>query len=243
MINFDLAAVDAALKGRLVVSCQPVPGGALDDDEFIVRLARAAIDGGAAGVRLEGAARVTLARRSVSVPIIGIIKQDLENTQVRITSHLHDVDALVAAGADIIAFDATIRARPVPVRSLVERIHGAGKIAMADCATVEDARQALACGCDIVGTTLSGYTGGQIPAEPDLQFLKQLVALSSRVMAEGRYGNPVSVAKARALGAWAVTVGTAITRIELIVAEYAEALVQADTEALSEATRLRAQQR
>ena len=62
-------------------------------------------------------------------------------------------------------------------------------------------------------------------------------------MAEGRYGNPVSVAKARALGAWAVTVGTAITRIELIVAEYAEALVQADTEALSEATRLRAQQR
>lgn len=224
MIKFNLASIDAIMGGGLVVSCQPVSGGPLDHDECVVRLAHAAIDGGAAAVRLEGASRVALAKTRLSAPVIGIVKRDLAGFAVRITPYEQDVDALVEAGADIVAFDATMRDRPVPVGRLIDRIHAASRVAMADCATLPDALQAIKCGCDIVGTTLSGYTGGQVPVEPDLALLQRLVTTGVRVMAEGRYADPASVAQAKALGAWAVTVGTAITRIEMVVAEYARAL-------------------
>ena len=212
------------MQGGLVVSCQPVQGGHLDVDECVIRLALAAVDGGASGIRLEGSSRVALGKTRLPVPVIGIVKRDLADSAVRITPHRDDVDALIGAGADIVAFDATIRRRPVPVSDLVARIQQAGRVAMADCATYEDALQAVACGCDIIGTTLSGYTGGQVPREPDFSLLRRFVGLDVRVMAEGRYADPTSVAQAKELGAWAVTVGTAITRIEMIVSEYAQAM-------------------
>lgn len=221
------------MAGGLVVSCQPVQGGPLDHDECVVRLALAAVDGGAAGIRLEGASRVALGKARLTVPVIGIVKRDLAGFAVRITPHERDVDSLVEAGADIVAFDATTRARPMPVGDLVDRIHRAGRVAMADCATLEDARHAIACGCDIVGTTLAGYTGGRIPLQPDFALLEHFAKLDVRVMAEGRYADPVSVAQAKTLGAWAVTVGTAITRIEMIVADYAQALASVDPAAAS----------
>lgn len=224
MKKFDLASIDTVMVGGLVVSCQPVQDGPLDHDECVVRLALAAVDGGAVGIRLEGASRVALGKSCLNVPVIGIIKRDLADFEVRITPYLRDVDALVDAGADIVAFDATTRHRPVPVKKLVDRIHQGGRVAMADCATLEDARLAVAYGCDIVGTTLAGYTGGHVPDQPDFALLQQFAGLHVRVMAEGRYGDPASVARAKALGAWAVTVGTSITRIEKIVAEYAHAL-------------------
>lgn len=216
------------MAGGLVVSCQPVQGGPLDHDECVIRLAQAAVDGGAAGIRLEGASRVALGKARLRVPVIGIIKRDLAAFAVRITPHEGDVDGLVDAGADIVAFDATARERPVPVQHLVSRIHRSGRVAMADCATLEDARHAVACGCDIIGTTLAGYTGGHVPDQPDFALLEQFAGLNVRVMAEGRYANPAAVAHAKALGAWAVTVGTAITRIEMIVADYAHALATVD---------------
>lgn len=224
---FDLSSLDAAMKGHLVVSCQPVQGGHLDNDDCVIRLALAAVDGGAVGIRLEGASRVALGKVRLPVPVIGIIKRDLTDSAVRITPHSHDVDALIGAGADIVAFDATIRRRPVPVSDLVARIHQAGRVAMADCATFDDALQAVACGCDIIGTTLSGYTGGYVPDEPDFALLRRFTELGVRVMAEGRYADPTSVVRAKELGAWAVTVGTAITRIEMIVADYARAMTSA----------------
>lgn len=224
MTIFNLASLDGVMGGGLVVSCQPVQGGPLDHDECVIRLAMAAADGGAVGIRLEGASRVALGKARLTVPVIGIVKRELAEFPVRITPHEHDVEALVDAGADIVAFDATTRERPTAVSDLVDRIHRGGRVAMADCATLEDAHCAVGCGCDIVGTTLAGYTGGQTPLQPDFALLKQFAALNVRVMAEGRYADPASVAQAKALGAWAVTVGTAITRIEMIVADYAEAL-------------------
>lgn len=240
MIRFDLASIDAIMSGGLVVSCQPVSGGPLDHDECVVRLAQAAIDGGAAAVRLEGASRVALAKTRLSAPIIGIVKRDMPGFAVRITPCERDVDALVEAGADIVAFDATMRDRPIPVSDLIARIHAASRIAMADCATLQEARHAVDCGCDIVGTTLSGYTGGEVPAEPDLGLLERLSDLGVRVMAEGRYADPASVAQAKALGAWAVTVGTAITRIEMVVADYARALASVSLVAVPDQTRQKA---
>jgi N-acylglucosamine-6-phosphate 2-epimerase len=232
MMAYTLVQLDEIITGKLVVSCQPVENGPLDHDETVVRLAQAALSGGAAAVRLEGAQRVGLAKSRFNAPVIGIVKYDLAEYPVRITPYERDVDALAAAGADIIAFDATSRNRPCSVQSLVNRVHAMSRVAMADCATLAEAIHALECGCDIIGTTLAGYTGGEIPAHPDFDLLQSFIELPARIMAEGRYADPASVMRAKAIGAWAVTVGTAITRIEIIVSEYARILAETDTAAM-----------
>ncbi|MBL8518632.1 MAG: putative N-acetylmannosamine-6-phosphate 2-epimerase [Betaproteobacteria bacterium] len=217
-------AVLAALAGRLVVSCQPVTDGPMDDDAIVVALARAAVAGGAAALRIEGAARVAKVKAAVRVPVIGIVKRDLADSPVRITPWLADVDALARAGADVIAVDATARARPVPVESLLAAIRSQGRLAMADASGEADALAAHALGFDIIGTTLSGYVGGAVPSAPDVELIAALAGRVPRIMAEGRFHHPDDVRKARAAGAWAVTVGTAITRVELVTKRFAEAM-------------------
>lgn len=222
-----LAELDARLRGGLVVSCQPVDDGPLDHDEVVARLAEAALAGGARALRIEGAARLAHVRRRLrasypDAPLIGIVKRNLEGSAVRITPLLADVQALADAGADVIAVDATERPRPVSVAALLQAIRDSGCIAMADCATLAEGEAAAALGFEIVGTTMSGYTGGPVPAEPDWALLAELVRRHPRVMAEGRVHTPAQVAKAFALGAWAVTVGTAITRTELLTRSFAE---------------------
>lgn len=222
------AELDTRLRGGLVVSCQPVEGGPLDHDEVVARLAAAALDGGARALRIEGAARLAHVRRRLQAShpralLIGIVKRDLADSAVRITPFAADVQALADAGADVVAVDATARPRPESVAALQAAIRSAGRLAMADCASLPDAQAAIERGFDIVGTTLSGYTGGEIPAEPDWALLAQLSRLHPRVMAEGRVHTPAQVAQAFAHGAWAVTVGTAITRTELVTRGFAEA--------------------
>jgi N-acylglucosamine-6-phosphate 2-epimerase len=218
-----LAELDARLRGGLVVSCQPVDDGPLDHDEVVARLAEAALAGGARALRIEGAARLAHVRRRLpDALLIGIVKRDLEGSAVRITPLLADVQALADAGADVIAVDATERPRPVSVAALLQAIRDSGCIAMADCAVLAEGDAAAALGFDIIGTTMSGYTGGSVPTEPDWELLAQLSARYPRVMAEGRVHTPAQVAKAFSLGAWAVTVGTAITRTELLTRSFAE---------------------
>jgi N-acylglucosamine-6-phosphate 2-epimerase len=175
-------------------------------------------------VRIEGIDRVAAVRPYVSVPIIGIVKYDLADSPVRITPFVRDVQALIAAGANIVAVDATERIRPEPLADLLAAIHAGGAWSMADCSCDQDALAAHRLGFDIVGTTLSGYTGGPIPAEPDYALIARLAATLPRVMAEGRIHKPVQVVEARKQGAWAVTVGTAITRTELVTQWFAEAM-------------------
>lgn len=214
--------LDARLRGGLVVSCQPVDDGPLDHDEVVARLAHAALNGGAGGLRIEGAARLAHVRRRLpEALLIGIVKRDLAGSPVRITPELTDVRALADAGADVIAVDATARPRPVAVDALLAEIRAAGLLAMADCATEAEGRAAARLGFDIVGTTLSGYIGGPVPADPDWPLLRALAALHPRVMAEGRIHTPAQVAEALGHGAWAVTVGTAITRTELVTSWFA----------------------
>ena len=227
----DIAQLDAALQGGLVVSCQPVDNGPLDDDDTVGRLAQAAVEGGARALRIEGARRLARVRAQLGVPLIGIVKRDLAHFPVRITPSLEDVDALLDAGADVIAVDATLRARPCPAQDLLARIHAGGAIAMADCASLEEGLAANALGFEIVGTTLSGYTGTEVPELPDYALLAALTQLLPRVMAEGRYNTPQQVRQAGELGAWAVTVGTAITRTEVITGWFRDGLVQAHAHA------------
>lgn len=211
------------LGGGLVVSCQPVDDGPMDHPEITAAMALAAEVGGANGLRIEGVKNLEAVRPLTQIPIIGIIKRDLADSEVRITPYLKDVHDLATAGADIIAYDATARQRPEDTTVLVNAIKAAGCLAMADCATIEDGEKAKREGADILGTTLSGYAYDIAPtgAAPNFKLIKEFKALGKFVMAEGRYNSPELAGKAIAAGANCVTVGSAVTRIEHITGWFA----------------------
>lgn len=215
-----------SLRHKLLVSCQPVTDGPMDTAEAVLGFALAAEAGGAAALRLESVAYVAAVRPHTRLPIFGIVKRDLPDSPVRITPFLHDVANLADAGADVIAFDATQRIRPVPVPDLVAAIHERGKIAMADCSSLADAQAALAAGADCIGTTLSGYVGESIPEDPDFALITAMRALTPHVIAEGRIKTPAQAEEALRRGAHLVVVGSAITRTEHITGWYAEALAR-----------------
>jgi len=221
------AALLEGLRGSLIVSCQPAPGGPMDSVASVVGLALAARDGGAKGLRIQGARNVAAVAAACNLPVIGLVKRDLPDSPVRITAFLEDAHALIGAGAAIIAFDATARPRPVAVADLIAAVHEGGRLAMADCADIAEMRAALALGADILASTMSGYTGGPVPAGPDLALVRDGAKLGPPVFAEGRYNTPALAAAAIAAGAHAVVVGTAITRPDTITAWYAAAIVGA----------------
>lgn len=211
-------------SGGLIVSCQPIPGGPMDHPEIVAAMSLAAAQSGAAALRIEGINNLRAVREKVKIPIIGIIKHALDDSPVRITPFIADVDALVAAGADIIAFDGTQRPRPADVETLINHIHQHGLPAIADCSCYEDAMQCHALGADFIATTLSGYTSIHTPTAPDLALVNTLARQGCKVIAEGRYNTPAQAAEAMRQGAWAVTVGSAITRIENVCQWYREAM-------------------
>lgn len=222
-----------ALAGKLIVSCQPVTGGPMDRPDIVAATALAALAGGASALRLEGIANIRAVRQATDAPVIGLIKRDLPGTALRITPFAEDVRALAEAGADIIAVDATALPRPEPVPALIAAIRQTGRLAMADCATLADARSAQAAGAEILGSTMSGYTGGPVPDEPDLALVSDLAALGAFTIAEGRYQSTDQAAAAIRAGADAVVIGTAITRTEVVTGWFAEAVAEAVTGAVT----------
>lgn len=220
------ASLLGRLQGQLIVSCQPVSGGPMDRIDIIVAFAEAALIGGATGLRIEGAANVAAVRKVTDAPLIGLVKRDLPEGQ-RITPLLSDVQVLIAGGADVIAFDATRRPRAHAVAELIKTIHRDGRLAMADCSDAHDGAGAHEAGADILGTTLSGYTGGTVPEGPDLALIKALAVHGVPVFAEGRYNSPAQARAAIEQGAWAVVVGSAITRAEHVTGWFADAVAQA----------------
>lgn len=212
------------LAGGLIVSCQPVIGGPMDRPDIVAAFALAAIDGGAAGLRIEGLDNLRAVRANCDVPIIGLVKRDIDASPVRITVLEEDVSALAAEGADIVAFDATDRPRPCSVADLVGAVQRTGALAMADCASAADGRHAADLDCAILGSTLSGYTGGPVPAGPDLALVRSLADLGRFVVAEGRYQAPQDAALALREGANAVVAGSAITRPEHVTQWFVSAM-------------------
>jgi N-acylglucosamine-6-phosphate 2-epimerase len=218
------------LRGGLIVSVQAWPGSAIDDANVLAAMAAAAAANGAAGVRMQGVANLAAARPRVGVPVIGIVKREYPGFEPYITPTPDEVRAVAAAGADVIAFDATARPRPhgCSVADVVREIVACGCAPMADCANVEDARAALAEGVPIVATTLHGYTketkGAPLPA---LALVREMTVLGNDaqrrpfVVCEGGIQAPDGVAAAFGAGADAVVVGTAITNIDWLVREFA----------------------
>jgi N-acylglucosamine-6-phosphate 2-epimerase len=223
-------AVVARLAGGLIASCQPVRGGVFDRPELVALFALAALDGGAVGLRVESLADLRAVRGALDaagrpVPVTGLVKRTEPGTEVFITPRLADVRALAEAGADVIAFDATDRERPVPVAETIDAVHALGALAMADVSTEAEGVAGHAAGADFVATTLSGYVPGtpDLPG-PDLDLVARLARAGARVVAEGRVATPVDAAAARGRGAFAVTVGTAFSRPEWIVRAFVDAV-------------------
>jgi len=198
-----------ALRGGLVVSVQAPPGSPLAAPEQIAAMARAASLGGAAGIR---ATEVAAVKEAVKLPVIGLLKRQVEGSEVYITPSLEDARAVAAAGADVVAVDATLRQRPdgVDLATLVSELP-VPVLADVDC--VEAGVAAREAGAAAVATTLSGYTGSNASSHtPDINLVEILAAeLDCPVFAEGRIATPDHARAAFEAGAFAVVVGTAIT--------------------------------
>lgn len=218
------------LRGGLIVSCQAGADDGLYGAEAMAAMARAAELGGAVGIRANSPEHIAAVRRVVSLPILGIYKQDLPGYGIRITPSLEAARELVDAGADIIALDATYRGPlegRLPAGELIRQVHETlGIPVMADISTYEEGVAAAEAGADIVATTLSGYTDyTPMQTGPDFDLIAKLVGrINVPLIAEGRISSPQEARRVLELGGFAVVVGSMITRPRWIVEQYVAAL-------------------
>lgn len=195
-------------KNKLIVSCQ-------DNPQWTMRMA---LQGGCGGLRLNGPTDVKIARlMNREVPVIACWKLKVHGSAVFITPLANQIQALADAGADIIAFDATIRTRPTPVKVMVDTIHLAGCMAMADIRNIPEGVAASEAGVDFIATTLNPHMDGAM--------LHQLSDCTDKtIVEEGGIASPDEAKLAIEYGASLVVVGTAITRPHEITRKYVEAL-------------------
>jgi N-acylglucosamine-6-phosphate 2-epimerase len=213
----------------LIVSCQALPGEPLYFQGTMARMALAAEQGGAIGIRANGPDDIRDIKATVKLPVIGLLKRDIPGSDIYITPELADVQAIIDAGADVVAMDMTNREdRAERVVELIRHCHEAGVAVMADISTVEEGLLAESLGADLISTTMSGYTPYSPKQEgPDLELVRQLAELLKKpLVAEGRIWSPVEAVEALEAGAEYVVVGGAITRPQFITQKYAERLGQ-----------------
>jgi len=230
-----LSAFVAQVQGQLIVSCQALPHEPLFGADLMAKMAIAALQGGAAAIRANTPVDIAAIRKVVSLPIIGLYKDDIPNYPVYITPTIRHALAVAEAGADIIAIDATARSRPEPgsLADFVARIHEeTGLPVLGDISTLAEGVSAVESGVDMVSTTMSGYTADtQAQREPDLELVAKLSrAIAAPVLAEGRYRTPQQASDALAVGALAVVVGGAITRPQEITKYFVEELRHATSQ-------------
>lgn len=195
----------------LIVSCQADPDTPTNFLEMIVAFARSAVMGGADGLRLDTAEHIAAVRSISKLPIIAIRKQYTSDSNVLITGDHTQIPALIEAGAEIIAFDATERERPSSLSSIVNTIHESGALALADIRDIGDVERCLQLGVDAIATTLSVW---DLPDYvPDIQLIQEIKRICDLpIIAEGNYWSPADVKRGFEAGAHSVVVGSAITR-------------------------------
>lgn len=228
--------ITAKLPRGLIVSCQAASDEPLHGSQYMAAMARAAMQGGAVGIRANGPDDITAIRAVVDLPIIGLFKVDLPGYEIRITPTIEYAQQIADAGADIIALDGTARPHPggFTAAELIAQVQKAiRRPVLADVSTLDEGLAAANAGADMVATTLSGYTSySPVQVEPDFELIEGLVRkLQPRgipVIAEGRISTPSQAAQALAIGAHAVVVGSAITRPQWITAQFVEALKEAE---------------
>lgn len=220
------------LKGKLIVSCQALPHEPLHSSFIMGRMALAAKEGGAFGIRANTKEDIKEIQSTVDLPVIGIVKRDYTDSKVYITPTMKEIGELMEVRPEIIAVDATGDLRPDGV-TLDQFFHQIKEkyphqLLMADCSTVEEALHADQLGFDFIGTTMVGYTQqskGLRIEDNDFQILREIIAQTRhRVIAEGNINTPEKAKRVIELGAFSVVVGSIITRPQLITRSFADAL-------------------
>ncbi len=211
----------------LIVSCQALPEEPLYGSDHMAAMARAAVIGGAVGIRANTPEDIAAIHKEVDLPIIGLYKQIIPDFDVYITPTIESALQVSQAGADIIAIDATLRRHPAgkSVADLIKEIQSmTGKPILADIDNVYSGLAAQEAGADAVSTTLSGYTSDSPKSdEPDFDLIQHLVNnLKIPVIAEGRFWTVEQVNQALDLGAFAVVIGGAITRPQQITRRFVD---------------------
>jgi len=217
----------ADINKNLIVSCQALENEPLHGSEIMAKMAQAAKEGGAKAIRSNSAADVAAIKAQTCLPVIGLVKRDYPDSEIYITSTLREVKELLAVKPEVIALDATKRKRPnnEKLRELVHYIHEeSDSLVMGDIATIEDAAYAMECGVDLLSTTLSGYTSDSPKlVGPDFELVAKLSEIAPiPVIAEGRIQTPEQAWQMLELGAWAIVVGSAITRPQLITKTFTD---------------------
>lgn len=220
------------IRGRLIVSCQALEDEPLHSSFIMAKMALAAKQGGAGGIRANTVNDIRAIKKEVSLPIIGIIKKDYVGTDIYITPTIKEVDALVEEGVDVIALDATcqLRLNQQTIDEFFKEIKKKypDQLFMADCSTVDEAIHADALGFDFIGTTLVGYTfqsKGIHIEENDFRILKEILnKVKHPIIAEGNIDTPEKVKRVIELGCWSVVVGSIITRPQVITKRFVDVL-------------------
>lgn len=220
------------MKGKLIVSCQALPNEPLHSSFIMGRMALAAKEGGASGIRANTKEDILEIQSQVDLPVIGIVKRDYADSSIYITPTMKEVEELMEVQPEIIALDATGRLRPGGLKldtffsSLKERYPD--QLWMADCSTIEEALYADSLGFDFIGTTMVGYTPqsqGLHIEEDDFYILRQIISKAKHpVIAEGNIDTPAKAKRVIELGAFCVVVGSIITRPQLITRAFTKAL-------------------
>lgn len=216
------------INGGLIVSCQALEDEPLHSSFIMGRMAKAAIQGGAVGIRANSKEDIIEIKRNVDNPIIGIVKRDYEDSDIYITATMREIDELMEVGVDIIALDATSRLRPnnTTLETFIEKIREKYNdiLLMADCSTYEEAINADKLGFDFIGTTLVGYTEeskGIHINDNDFEIIRNIIdSVSKPVIAEGNIDTPEKARRVLELGCYSVVVGSIITRPQIITEKF-----------------------
>ncbi len=218
------------IKGGLIVSCQALQTEPLHSSYIMARMAFAAKEGGAAGIRANTPEDIAEIRKQVDLPIIGLYKAEYPDSEVYITPTMREINALMEVRPDVIAMDATDRIRPdgMQLESFIERARAEypDMLFMADCSCYEDALRAQELGFDLAGTTLRGYTPATKGiAIPDYEMLHQMThQLTIPVIAEGGIWEVDDLKKVFTEPVLAAVIGTAITRPREITRRFVQAI-------------------
>lgn len=220
------------LKNNLIVSCQALPHEPLHSSFIMGRMAKAAKEGGAVGIRANTKEDIEEIKRNVDLPIIGIVKRDYDDSNVYITPTMKEIDELMEVKPEIIAIDATASLRPNGTTLdefyyEIKSKYPSQKL-MADCSTVEEAVHADKLGFDYIGTTLVGYTKQSENyriEENDFEILREIISkVSNKVIAEGNINTPEKARRVLELGSYSVVVGSIITRPQNITKLFTDAI-------------------
>lgn len=220
------------IKGGLVVSCQALQDEPLHSSYIMSKMAKAAEEGGAKGIRANSKEDILAIQGETSLPIIGIVKRDYPDSSVFITATIKEIDELMETGCDMIALDATKQARPggESLEQLVKSIREkyGNVLLMADTSTLEEGIEAERLGFDVVSTTLVGYTDYTKELDifsDDYSLLRQYIeTIDVPIIAEGRVDTPEKAKKCLELGVHSVVVGSAITRPQLITRRFVQGI-------------------